>query len=100
MNMSDKDVSVIVLPAEAVRTFQPFVPVSAASTDEETTVADVAMLHNAMVIVDAAIQQAHTIDGVCKLAVTMAKLIETRRNVKKLPYGHRAAAVKDEYTPL
>lgn len=84
--MSKKDV--IVLPRETNIPFTPYIPITRDSTEEDTTDADLSLLHNTLSTCDAALQQEQlSIDSICKLSITVAKLIETRRGVKKLPFG-------------
>ena len=66
---------------------EAFIPVTEADSDKDTTVADLAMLNNNLAVLNAALPEIRTIDSLCKIASTTAKLIETRRKVKKLDYG-------------
>ncbi len=66
---------------------EPFVPVNEQATDQETTASDLAMLNNHLAVCSMSLPHMRTIDGLCKLSITVAKLIETRRKVKKLKYG-------------
>lgn len=67
---------------------QPFVAdITADSTHDQTAVADVNQLNNHLATAHALLPEIKTIQGFCALSVTVCKLIETRRKVKKLPFG-------------
>lgn len=78
---------VTVIPVEPSIPLVPYQPVVRETSEEELTDADLALLHNALASCDAALYKAASIDAICKISLTVSKLIETRRHVKKMPYG-------------
>lgn len=68
-------------------TLQPFQAIDEQSTDQQTTISDLAILNNHLAVCEAVIPRANTIAALCMLSATVCKLIETRRKVKKLAFG-------------
>jgi hypothetical protein len=64
-----------------------FVPVTEEMSDRETTVNDLSELNTQLALLHYSIPQIKTFDTLLKVCNVTCKLIETRRKVKKLPFG-------------
>lgn len=64
--------------------------ITADSSHEQTAVADVNQINNHLAVAHGLLPEITTIQGFCALSVTVCKLIEYRRKVKKLPFGEPA----------
>jgi len=91
-DLDTPDESPVVVPfsvkdALGTHELEPFTPISLHSTDDETTASDLQVLNNNLVVCAALLPHVRTIPNFCALAITVTRLIETRRKVKKLPFG-------------
>lgn len=75
-----------VLPAPA-QSRTDFTPIDYDANDKQTTIADLEQLNDLLDFCHQALPCLRTMSGLKDLSNTVCKLIETRRNVKKLPYG-------------
>lgn len=87
--MKQTDVEVLPALADSYQV-SSFTPVNEADDDKTTTQSDLDMLNNHLAACAAALPKVYTIGSLCMLSATVAKLIEVRRKVKKLPYGNSA----------
>lgn len=91
-DLDTPDESPVVVPfcvkdALGTHILEPFTPIDVHATDEETTISDLQVLNNNLVVCAALLPHVRTIPNFCNLAVAVTKLIEMRRKVKKLPFG-------------
>jgi len=66
---------------------EQFTAIDEGHTEKETTVADLQHLNNHLAMCNGVLPQIKTIQSLCMISNTVCKLIETRRKVKKLPFG-------------
>lgn len=91
--MAEKTIQPEILPAEAEKLqslLYQTVAVSLEDDDDATTKSDLAHINNHLAMNDAALKNVRSVVTMCALANTACKLIETRRKVKKLPFGTNA----------
>lgn len=72
---------------QMVYELEDFSPVREETSDKETTIYDLAVLNNHLAMHSAVLPYVRTIGSLCALSASACKLIETRRKVKKLPFG-------------
>lgn len=92
--MTEKTIQPEVLPAEAEKIkslLYETLPVTLEDDDDATTKSDLAHINNHLAMNDAALKNVRSVMTMCALANSACKLIETRRKVKKLPFGTNTA---------
>lgn len=77
----------ITISDSMVYELEEFIPVREETSDKETTTYDLAVLNNHLAMHSAVLPYVRTIASLCALSASACKLIETRRKVKKLPFG-------------
>ena len=66
---------------------EAYQPILEQDNEQATTISDLSILNNHLAMCTAALPNIRTIGSLCMLSATVCKLIETRRKVKKLPFG-------------
>lgn len=66
---------------------EPFKPIDEQASDKETTISDLALINNHLAVHNHFLPHVRTIKSLCAMSITVTKLIEMRRKVKKLQLG-------------
>lgn len=69
---------------------EAFKPVDEQASDKETTISDLALINNHLAVHNHFLPHVRTIKSLCAMSITVTKLIEMRRKVKKLQVGQPA----------
>lgn len=91
MSDEEKDETKELYPilAEKVTRYEikPFAPIDRHDTEDATSDSDLGVVNNFLAVCDASLLSVRTIENLCSLSNAVCKLIETRRKIKKLPFG-------------